>query len=27
VQDTAKHGVLEHVGKIAGMEFVMIIQN
>ena len=27
VQDAAKHGVFEHVGKIAGMEFVMIIQS
>ena len=26
VQDPAKNGVFEHVGKIAGMEFVMIVQ-
>jgi hypothetical protein len=27
VQDTAKNGVFEYVGKIAGVEFVMIVQS
>ena len=25
VQDAAKNGVLEHIGKIAGVEFVVVI--
>jgi hypothetical protein len=26
VQDSAQNSVFEHVGKIAGMEFVVIVQ-
>jgi hypothetical protein len=27
VQDAAKHCMLEHIGKIAGMEFVVIVHD